>query len=145
MSCASCHQPARAWSDGLPRAIGRAGLVLGRRTPTIVNLAWGDRLFWDGRAGSLEEQALGPIQAHGEMDLPLAQATARLQRIHGYRDLFSRAYPGDGIAPASIAKAIATFEQPPGTSAEYAFAKPGVAEVQCAFHPKMKLIITVKK
>ena len=45
--------------------------VLARRTPTILNLAWAELLFWDGRAGSLEEQALGPIEAPGEMNMPL--------------------------------------------------------------------------
>src|SRR5215467_11941044 len=68
ISCATCHNPALSWGDGLPRAIGHGMQVLGRRTPTILNLAWSPALFWDGRAASLEEQALGPIAAPGEMN-----------------------------------------------------------------------------
>src|SRR5689334_8661750 len=71
ISCASCHNPGFSWGDGLPRAIGHGMKELGRRTPTILNLAWASSLFWDGRAGSLEEQALGPVQAPGEMNQPL--------------------------------------------------------------------------
>src|SRR5262249_7794656 len=56
ISCASCHNPGFSWGDGLPRAVGHEMRTLGRRTPTILNLAWAESLFWDGRAGSLEEQ-----------------------------------------------------------------------------------------
>jgi cytochrome c peroxidase len=111
ISCASCHNPGLSWGDGLPRAIGHGMQVLGRRTPTILNLAWGDAFFWDGRAGSLEEQALGPIQAAGEMNLDLETMIARLRAVDAYRPLFDAAYPGEGIQPATVAKAIATFER----------------------------------
>ena len=70
LSCASCHNPAFSWGDGLPRAVGHGMAELGRRTPTILNLAWGEAYFWDGRAESLEDQALKPIEAAGEMNLP---------------------------------------------------------------------------
>jgi cytochrome c peroxidase len=93
ISCASCHNPGLSWGDGLPRAIGHGMQPLGRRTPTILNLAWSPALFWDGRAESLEEQALGPIQAPGEMNLTL------------------EAYPGEPIGPETVAKAIAAFER----------------------------------
>jgi cytochrome c peroxidase len=85
--------------------------VLRRRTPTILNVAWGDAMFWDGRAGTLEDQAVGPIAAVGEMNQPLAEITAKLSRIPGYRQMFDRAYPGEGISAATVAKAIATFER----------------------------------
>jgi cytochrome c peroxidase len=111
ISCASCHNPGLSWGDGLPRAIGHGMHVLGRRTPTILNLAWAESLFWDGRAGSLEEQALGPIQAAGEMNLPLDQMLVKLAAIPGYREMFEKAYPGQGVTTTSIAKAIATFER----------------------------------
>jgi cytochrome c peroxidase len=111
ISCASCHNPGFSWGDGLPRAVGHGMQTLGRRTPTILNLAWAESLFWDGRADSLEQQALGPIEAPGEMNLPLDALVAKLQKIDGYRALFANAYPGEGIAPATIAKAIATFER----------------------------------
>ena len=60
ISCASCHNPGLSWGDGLPRAIGHGMKTLGRRTPTILNLAWGQAFIWDGRADTLEAQALGP-------------------------------------------------------------------------------------
>src|SRR5690606_34645550 len=68
LSCASCHNPGFGWSDGQPLAVGHGMQILRRRTPTILDAAWGELFFWDGRAASLEEQALGPIQAAGEMN-----------------------------------------------------------------------------
>jgi cytochrome c peroxidase len=111
ISCASCHNPGLGWSDGLPRAIGAGMRTLDRRTPTILNLAWSDSLFWDGRADSLEQQALGPVEAAGEMNLPLDQLAAKLRGIEGYRRLFADAYPGEPIGPPTVAKAIAAFER----------------------------------
>jgi cytochrome c peroxidase len=111
ISCASCHNPALSWGDGLPRAVGHAKKLLGRRTPTILNIAWSDSMFWDGRAESLEEQALGPIQAAGEMNLTLDRMVAKIDGIPGYRSLFERGYPGEPIAETTVAKAIATFER----------------------------------
>jgi cytochrome c peroxidase len=84
---------------------------LGRRTPTILNLAWAPALFWDGRAESLEEQALGPIEAAGEMNMKLDDMVRRLDSIPGYRALFEAAYPREPIAAETVAKAIATFER----------------------------------
>lgn len=111
ISCASCHNPGFGWSDGLPRAIGHGMQQLGRRTPTILNLAWSPALFWDGRAETLEEQALGPIEAAGEMNLKLDEMVSRLERIRGYGGLFARAYPGEPISKDTVAKAIAAFER----------------------------------
>jgi cytochrome c peroxidase len=111
ISCASCHNPGFSWGDGLPKAIGHGMQQLGRRTPTLLNLAWSPALFWDGRAETLEEQALGPIQAPGEMNLSLPQLEERLRSIAGYRRLFEDAYPGEEISAARVASAIATFER----------------------------------
>ena len=111
ISCATCHNPALSWGDGLPKAIGHGMQVLGRRTPTILNLAWSPALFWDGRAGSLEEQALGPIAAPGEMNMPLEQMVGKIRALPGYRSMFDKAYPNETIDEKTIAKAIATFER----------------------------------
>lgn len=111
LSCASCHNPGFGWSDGQPRAVGHAMQVLGRRTPTILDAAWGELFFWDGRAASLEEQALGPIQAAGEMNQNLDELVRELQAIPGYRDRFEEAFPGQGITPDTIGMAIATYER----------------------------------
>jgi len=111
MSCASCHNPSLSWGDGLPRAVGHGMKVLGRRTPTVLNLAWTSFLFWDGRAEGLEAQALGPIASRDEMNQDLDELVEELRAVQGYRALFERAYPGEGITRDTIAKAIATFER----------------------------------
>lgn len=111
VSCATCHNPSLGWTDGMPTAVGDSMKTLGRRTPTIVDLAWATALFWDGRAETLEEQALGPIAATGEMNLPLDSLTVRLSAIRGYKSMFNAAYPGEDLAPKTIARAIATFER----------------------------------
>ena len=111
MSCATCHNPGLAWGDGLPQALGHAMQKLSRRTPTILNQAWGGTFFWDGRAASLEAQALGPISAPQEMNQDPARLVATLRTLDGYRTLFEIAYPGEGVTTATIAKALATFER----------------------------------
>ena len=111
MSCASCHNPALSWSDGLPTAVGSAANVLARRSPTLLNLAWAEAMFWDGRATTLEEQAVGPILAPGEMNQSMPRLVAMLNGIPGYRDAFRAAFPTEPISATTIAKAIATFER----------------------------------
>src|SRR5688572_14038297 len=91
ISCASCHNPAFSWGDGLPKGIGHGSKPVGRRTPTILNTAYAELLFWDGRAESLEEQALGPIAAPGEMNMPLEQMIDKLHAIDGYAPMFTAA------------------------------------------------------
>jgi cytochrome c peroxidase len=78
ISCASCHNPNHAFSDGRPVAVGvfrRAGR---RSAPALVNRAYGRAFFWDGRTTTLEEQVLRPIEDPAEMDLSLAEASARV-------------------------------------------------------------------
>lgn len=111
ISCATCHNPALGWSDGLPTAIGHGMKVLGRATPTILNTAYNKLQFWDGRARSLEEQATGPIQAEGEMHGDLAEIAKKLSAMPKYKDSFETAYPGEGVTKDTIAKAIASYER----------------------------------
>lgn len=111
ISCASCHNPSFGWQVPFAKAIGAGGKPLSRKSPTTINHAWGGRFFWDGRAGSLEAQARGPIEAPVEMDLPLVKAVERLNSIEGYKQAFSKAFPKEGITEESILKAIATFER----------------------------------
>ena len=110
-SCASCHNPGFSWGDALPKGIGSGMKELGRRSPTILNTAWADLLFWDGRADSLEAQALGPIASKGEMNLPVDQLVSRVDGIPDYKPMFQRAYPGEPVDEKTIARAIATFER----------------------------------
>jgi cytochrome c peroxidase len=85
--------------------------VLGRRTPTVLNLAWTELLMWDGRKASLEEQALGPMEAKVEMNQDLDELPQKLSAIEGYRRQFEAIFPQDGITLDTIAKAIATYER----------------------------------
>jgi cytochrome c peroxidase len=111
LSCASCHSPAYGWGDGQPRGVGHGMKQLGRRSPSIVNAAFGEIFMWDGRAGSLEEQALGPIRTDVEMNMPIEQLLDKLKAIPEYPPLFKAAFPKDGMTLNNIAKAIATYER----------------------------------
>ena len=111
ISCATCHNPGFAWGDGLPRGIGHGMNALGRRTPTALNLSWAPVLFWDGRAESLEEQALGPMSAAAEMNQPLPELEKELDAIAGYKPLFQAAFGAPTITGKRVAQAIATYER----------------------------------
>lgn len=111
MSCATCHDPQRSWTDGRALGVGHDHKVLSRRVPTILNLAWGWSFFWDGRAETLEDQALGPIQNPDEMNQPIPALVDKLRAVAGYREAFEKAFPGEGISGKTIGKAIATFER----------------------------------
>ncbi|HEY8152499.1 MAG TPA: cytochrome c peroxidase, partial [Myxococcota bacterium] len=111
MSCGTCHNPGLSWGDGLPKGVGHGMKTLGRRTPTLLNVAWSELFFWDGRAASLEEQALGPIASPDEMNLPLEALVPKLRAIPEYAPRFEEAYPGEGISTDTISKAIASFER----------------------------------
>ncbi len=111
MSCASCHSPMLGWSDGLPTAKGFKSQVLGRATPTVVNTAFNSVQMWDGRKHSLEDQAMGPMEANVEMNSDLNKLFDFLNGNAGYRTLFGNAYPGEAISVATVSKAVASFER----------------------------------
>jgi cytochrome c peroxidase len=111
MSCASCHNPSRGWSDGLPTGHGHRGQVLGRATPTIVNAAFNKIQMWDGRKRDLEDQAMGPMEAQAEMHSDFDAVFSFLNSNARYREMFEKAYPGEGISKNTLAKAIASFER----------------------------------
>lgn len=111
ISCLSCHDPVKGWSDADEIAIGDKGRRGTRNSPTILNSAYQYIYFWDGRAKSLEEQALGPIQAHVEMNLDPKEAVKKLQKDAVYRRLFKDAFGYEGITVKTLAQAIATFER----------------------------------
>lgn len=111
VSCASCHNPGFDWSDGRDRGIGVTGVPLPRKTPTVLNAAWLAVLMWDGRAGTLEQQAALPITAEHEMGLALEDAVERLKGIEGYAPLFEAAYPGEGITTKAMLGALASFQR----------------------------------
>jgi cytochrome c peroxidase len=78
LSCATCHDPARAFSDARPVAIGISGRVGRRSAPALINRGYGRAFFWDGRAATLEDQVLQPIQDPNEMDMTLPDVSARI-------------------------------------------------------------------
>jgi len=111
ISCATCHNPTLGWSDGLPTAIGNGQKKLKRATPTIINTAYGYLQMWDGRADSLEHQAMGPIESSGEMNQNAADVVKELSKIKGYQEMFKDAYPGRGITRDTISAALAAFQR----------------------------------
>jgi cytochrome c peroxidase len=111
MSCSTCHDPSKGFADGRALAIGFGGKQLGRHSPTILNAALNSAQFWDGRASSLEEQALGPITSAAEMNMTSeAELTGRLERVAEYNSRF-RAVFGEGASFRNVARAIAAFEK----------------------------------
>jgi len=110
VSCATCHQPARGWADGLPVSKGSQGRQGTRNAPTIANAAWERLMFRDGRAALLEGQALLPLTSASEMgNRSLGQVVSRLNAT-GYREEFREAF-GTEVTADGIAKAIASFER----------------------------------
>jgi len=111
VSCATCHHPANGWADKESKAVGIEGRRGPRNSPTVLNTGYQNRQFWDGRVKTLEQQAVGPIQADVEMDMQLPVLINKLKGIKGYVELFEKAYPKEGITEDTLAKAIATFER----------------------------------
>jgi len=111
MSCATCHNPALGWSDGLATGRGVKSMVLDRASPTIINSAFNTIMMWDGRKKSLEDQAMGPMEATVEMNMDTAKLFKWLNVNPGYRTLFEAAYPNEGINATTVSKAMAAFER----------------------------------
>jgi cytochrome c peroxidase len=108
VACASCHHQRHGFADPHPVSEGVEGRKGKRNAPALVNLAWSESLFWDGRTRSLEEQAGKPIEDPLEMDLPLPQAVARLRAEPSYLTAFKEAY--DGLPDeVTLSKALASF------------------------------------
>ncbi len=110
ISCATCHNPETAWTEHKPTSTGIGGQVGGANSPTVINSAYAPTQFWDGRAASLEEQALGPIENPIEMGHNLKDLVAQLNKIPGYKDRFQKVFKTD-VTSDGIAKAIAAFER----------------------------------
>jgi cytochrome c peroxidase len=111
MSCATCHSPFKGWADGSPRAVGFGKIELGRHSPTVLNTAFNTAQFWDGRAATLEAQAVGPILAAGEMNMPSeSEVINTIRNAPEYKAMFQAAYGGEP-SMETIGKAIAAFER----------------------------------
>jgi cytochrome c peroxidase len=110
-SCATCHDPAKGYADGLPLAEGFKGKILGRHSPTVLNAAYNTAQFWDGRVDTLEQQAIGPIMAAGEMNMGSEEALiAELTAVEEYNDRFNDVF-GESPTLQLVGDAIAAFER----------------------------------
>jgi len=110
ISCATCHDPLMAWTEHKPTSTGIGDQVGGANSPTVINSAYATTQFWDGRAKSLEEQALGPIENPIEMGHSLPEMIATLDGLEGYKKHFQKVF-GTGITKEGISQAIAAFER----------------------------------
>lgn len=110
VSCASCHDPQQAFTDGRARSVGINGLTGSRSAPSLWNAGFLKSLFWDARAETLEQQMLGPLYAEDEMGNTPAQLLASLNGIAAYRDLFQEAFGHAPITLDQLYTALAAFE-----------------------------------
>ena len=111
ISCASCHVSSAGFADPRMGSVGVGNAVGGRQAPTVVNAAFNESQFWDGRSPSLEDQALGPIQNPIEMAFTLEAVEEQLNAIPGYRQQFREVFGTESISADLVGKAIATFER----------------------------------
>jgi len=111
ISCATCHDPKFAYTDGAPVSTGIKGQKGGRSAPTVINRAYSLAQFWDGRAATLESQAVGPMANPIEMGNTHEGVVARLRSIPGYKPLFAKAFGNGDVTLDNAALAIATFER----------------------------------
>lgn len=111
-SCASCHNPALGFSNGLARGVGLDGADLRRNVPTLFNLAWGKAFYWDGRAPSLEAQARIPILEANEMGGDFPVLLARLNADAALQARFATAFPDRReITAEMVVDAITAYER----------------------------------
>lgn len=111
-SCASCHDPDRAFTDGRKTAVGPGGAVLSRNAPALYNLAWATSFFWDGRAASLADQAKVPIEAANELAGDFQTIEHRLSDDPAISARFAEVFPGsEGVTEKAILDALSAYER----------------------------------
>ncbi|MBB5636622.1 cytochrome c peroxidase [Pedobacter cryoconitis] len=112
LSCASCHRPELAFSDGVALShIGESGKTLPRHSPALINMAWMNKgLFWDGGSTNLESQAFGPLTSEDEMYQNLAELEYELSQVPAYVKQFKMVFNSQ-VKSAAIVKALAQFER----------------------------------
>lgn len=111
ISCANCHDPELAWADGRRVAYGHDRQLGTRNAPTVLNIVYAKKYFWDGRAATLEDQAKAPIENPVEMNFHSRLAVKTIAKIKGYKEHFMKAFGSDKVTEENIVKAIATFER----------------------------------
>lgn len=111
ISCSSCHAPDLHYADGQRVSVGHDHLANSRNAPSLENVWFVKKLFWDGRANSLEEQGEGPIGAHNEMNQELKSLPKKLSKIKGYSPYFMDAFGSTKVTKENILSALATFQR----------------------------------
>ena len=113
ISCATCHRPEHAFSEPTPHSTGIRGQRGARKAPSFVDQAWAPSpyFFWDGRAASLEDQALGPVVNPIEMGNTHDVMVQTLTNVRAYAAYFKEAFGDETITKERVAKAIADFER----------------------------------
>lgn len=111
VSCASCHHPDKGYAFDTQFGVGVKGQKGGRNSPVSYNRILSGPQFWDGRADSLEAQAVGPIANPIEMGFTHDECVERLETIEGYRIQFEKIFPDSGVTIDNVGKAIASFER----------------------------------
>ncbi len=110
VSCATCHDPKMAWAEHTPTSTGIGHQKGARNSPTVINAAYATSQFWDGRAKTLEDQAVGPVENPIEMGHTMTAVVAQLATIPDYQARFKKVF-GTGVTKEGFAKAIAAFER----------------------------------
>lgn len=113
-ACASCHNPGKAFSDGLAKSISINGEALARNAPSLLNVIYQKAFFYDGRACQLEQQVLDVVHNAAEMNSSLQSAVSRLQQNEKYKKLFKSAFANtthDTITEYAVQKSLAEYEK----------------------------------
>ena len=111
MSCGSCHQQDKAFTDGKALAVGIKGVEHRRNTMSLANMIWFFDYNWDGSGLTLEEQARGPIENEVELHQNLQEATKELQAMTLYPPMFQKAFGSATITEENILNALAQFQR----------------------------------
>lgn len=111
VSCATCHDPQFAYGKNTQFGVGIRKLEGGRNSPVAYNRILSDVQFWDGRAATLEDQAIGPIANPIEMGHTHDACVGSLGKVEGYKVQFDKIFPGEGLTIKTVGKAIAAFER----------------------------------
>ena len=110
VSCASCHIPTFAFADTVAFSVGIEGKLTKRNTPSVLNMKNRPYYFWDGRASTLEDQSLMPIQNPDEMGLPIEEAVKRLNQSKEYKLLFQKIFGQKPAAFSAFEKTLETVD-----------------------------------
>jgi cytochrome c peroxidase len=110
LACVSCHLPDQGWTTNTPLSPAYPTNMERRNSQTLVNVAYNQALLWDGRAGTLEKQALGPIQNPLHMNQNLDLLVEKLKAVPEYVEGFQKVF-GTSVTPEGLGKALAAFER----------------------------------